>query len=172
MVKKIISTDNVIIRKAQRKDASEIILLVKHVMSEAPFFPRTPDEFDFTTEQEEEYIDNIALFLVAEIDGKIVGSATLDRSNLSMLSHTADFGITILKEFSGQGIGSLLLEKVIDWVELKKVEKINLEVFEDNLPAISLYKKFGFIEEGRRRKAIKAGEAYRDVILMGRFSNE
>lgn len=171
MIKNLINTHNVIIRKAEAKDAAVIIQLVKQVISESPFFPRTLDEFDFTAEQEEEYIKNAALFLLAEIDGRIIGSATLDRSHLSKLSHTAEFGVTILKAYSGQGIGSTLLKKVIEWVELNNVEKINLEVFEDNVPAISLYKKFGFIEEGRKRKAIKTGETYKDIILMGRFSN-
>lgn len=171
MVKNLINRQNVVIRNAETKDADKIILLIKQVMNESPFFPRTSDEFDFTVEQEEEYIKNAALFLLAEIDGKIVGSATLDRSNLSKLSHIVSFGITILKEYSGKGIGSSLLKKVIEWVELNKVEKIDLEVLEDNVPAISLYKKFGFIEEGRKRKAIKTSETYKDIILMGRFSN-
>lgn len=36
---------------------------------------------------------------------------------------------------------------------------------------ILLYKKFDFIEEGRKRKAIKTNEGYKDMILMGRFSS-
>jgi RimJ/RimL family protein N-acetyltransferase len=43
------------------------------------------------------------------------------------------------------------------------------QVFEDNIPAISLYRKFGFIEEGRKRKAIKTNNGYKDIILMGKF---
>lgn len=168
----MVKNKNVIIRNAETSDAEEIILLVKQVMTESPFFPRTPDEFDFTVEQEEKYIKNAALFLLAEIDGKVIGSATLDRSNLSKLNHTVDFGITILKAYSGQGIGSLLLKRVIGWVELNTIEKVALEVFDNNLPAISLYKKFGFVEEGRKIKAIKTNETYRDLILMGRFSND
>jgi RimJ/RimL family protein N-acetyltransferase len=169
MVKTLVNNPNIVIRNAETKDAAEIIVLVKQVMSESPFFPRTPEEFNFSVEKEEDYIKNIALFLVAEVDGKIIGSATLDRNNLSKISHTASFGITILKEHSGQGVGSLLMKKVIEWAQLNKVEKIDLEVFEDNEPAISLYKKFGFLEEGRKRKAIKTNETYKDMFLMGRF---
>ena len=64
------------------------------------------------------------------------------------------------------------MKKVIEWAKLNKVEKIELEVFEDNAPAILLYKKFGFIEEGKKRKAIKTNEGYKDIILMGRFLND
>jgi len=161
--------DNLIIRNAEARDADEVLLLVKQVMEEAPFFPRAVDEFNFTVEQEEEYIKNATLFLVAEKEGKIIGATTLDRSSIRKLNHTVSFGITILKEFSGQGIGSLLMKRVIEWAELNNIEKIDLEVFSDNTPGISLYKKFGFIEEGRKRKAIKTEDGYRDMILMGKF---
>lgn len=171
MVENLVNKQNIVIRNAETTDADEIILLVKQVISESPFFPGTAEEFNFSAEQEEEYIKNIALFLVAEVDGKIIGSATLDRSNLSKINHTATFGITILKDYSGQGLGSLLTKKVIEWAELTKLEKNDLEVFEDNKPAISLYEKFGFLEEGRKRKAIKINGTYKDIILMGRFSN-
>jgi len=164
--------ENLIVRNAEGKDAEEILLLVKEVMEEAPYFPRTADEFNFTTEQEAEYIEKAALFLVAEVEGKIVGSATLDRSTLSKLNHIVTFGITISKAYCGQGIGSLLMKKVIEWSELKGVEKIDLEVFENNTSGIALYKKFGFLEEGRKRKAIKTKEGYRDLVLMGRFLND
>jgi hypothetical protein len=72
MFKNLIKPQNIVIRNAETKDAAEIILLVKQVMNESPFFPRTPDELDFTVEQEEEYIKNSALFLLAEINGKII----------------------------------------------------------------------------------------------------
>jgi RimJ/RimL family protein N-acetyltransferase len=164
--------ENLTIRNAEARDAEEILLLAKQVMTESPFFPRTSDEFNFTIAQEEDYIKNAALFLVAENDGKIIGSTTLDRSNLSKLNHTVTFGITILKAYFGQGVGSLLMKKVIEWVEANKIEKIDLEVFEDNTPAILLYKKFGFVEEGRKRKAIKTNNGYKDNILMARFSSD
>lgn len=70
--------DKLYIRSVEAKDAAEIILIVKQVMNKAPFFHNTVDEFDFTVEQEEEYIKNEALFLVVELDRKLVGSATLD----------------------------------------------------------------------------------------------
>ncbi|MCB2299297.1 GNAT family N-acetyltransferase [Clostridium tagluense] len=171
MIKNLMCSKNLLTRSAQVKDAAEIILIVKQVIAETSFFPRTADEFNFTVEQEEEYIKNAALFLLVEIEGTIVGSATLDRSPLSKLNHTATLGITILKAYCGLGIGNLLMKKVIEWAELNGVEKIDLEVFQDNAPAISLYKKFGFIEEGTKIKAIKTNAGYKDIVLMGKFLN-
>lgn len=167
----LINNMNLVIRNAETRDAEMIIQLVKQVMDESPFFPRTPDEFNFTIEQEEEYIKNAAFFLVAEVNGKIIGSATLDRSKFVRLNHTVLFGITILNTFSNKGLGSALMKRVIEWAELNKIEKIDLEVLGNNAQAISLYKKFGFIEEGRKVKAIKTNKGYDDLILMGKFLN-
>lgn len=86
-------SESLVIRRAEEGDAYQIIRLVKQVIKESPFFERTPEEFNFTVEDEQEYIKNTELFIVVEVDGKIVGSATLKRSSLSMLRHTALFGI-------------------------------------------------------------------------------
>ena len=61
------------------------------------------------------------------------------------------------------------MKKVIEWTKTEGIEKIELEVFENNISAIKLYEKFGFIEEGRRKKMIKTEEGYLDMIIMGRF---
>ena len=162
-------TNNVIIRKAKEDDAAEILRVVKRVMSEVDYFPSTSEEFDFTVEQEEEFIKNIELFLVAEVDGRIVGSSTLIRGNYGKIRHTAMFGITILQEFTGLGIGSMIVDEVLNYSRENGIEKIDLEVFEDNLPGMNLYKKFGFIVEGRKNKNIKVDGKYKDTILMTRL---
>ena len=169
MTKKLENSKNLLIRNAEAKDADEIITMVKQVIDETGFFPRTTAEFNVTAQQEVDYIKSTALFLLVEIEGKIVGSVTLDRSHLIKLNHIVTLGITILKEYCGLGIGSLLMKKVIEWTKSNGVEKIELEVFENNTSAIMLYKKFGFVEEGRKRKYIKTNEGYQDMILMGRF---
>ncbi len=166
---KIKSSNEVTIRKATVEDANEIVMLVKQVMGEVSFFPKEPDEFDITAEDEAKYIKKTSLFLVADMNGRIVGSTTLQRGSTKRTSHVADFGITILKEYSGVKIGTLLMEEVIKWCKENQVEKIELEVFEENTPAIALYKKFGFIEEGRKNKNIKIKDEYKNTLLMAKF---
>jgi len=168
MMKKKIDNE-LIIRKATVEDSNEIVMLVKQVMGEVSFFPKEPDEFDLTAEDEAEYIKNTSLFLVSEINEKIVGSTTLQRGSTKRTSHVVDFGITILREYSGLKIGTLLMEEVIKWCKENQVEKIELEVFEENTPAIELYKKFGFIEEGRKNKNIKIKGEYKNTLLLAKF---
>ncbi len=64
------------------------------------------------------------------------------------------------------------MEEVIEWCKENQVEKIELEVFEENTPAIALYKKFGFVEEGRKNKNIKIEGEYKNTLLLARFLKE
>ena len=68
-------------------------------------------------------------------------------------------------------IATVLLQSLIDWAAAKPlIEKIGLTVHANNENAIRLYRKFGFIEEGRRSKELKLGpDIYVDDILMYRF---
>lgn len=62
--------------------------------------------------------------------------------------HIINFAVK--PERRNKGIGKLLLKHVIDTGISKKIENVWLEVRPSNLPALSIYKKFGFYEAGRR----------------------
>lgn len=74
----------------------------------------------------------------------------------------------ILNEYRGLGIGKRLLEQLLKWAELNPhIEKISLGVFSTNESAIALYKKMGFVEEGRKINEIKLNDKqYIDDVLM------
>jgi len=71
-------------------------------------------------------------------------------------------------------VRTALVQSLIGWTkENPAIEKVTLEVFATNEVAIGLYKKSGFLEEGRRLRHVKiADEKYVDVILMSRFVND
>ena len=79
-------------------------------------------------------------FLGFKIDAKIVGYISVfiteDEAYIN--------NIAVLDEFRKQKIASNLLDQMIQYVKSVKCSFITLEVRESNLPAISLYKKFGF----------------------------
>lgn len=74
----------------------------------------------------------------------------------------------ILKKYRGLGIGKCLLEQLLKWAECNPyIEKISLGVFSTNESAIALYKKMGFVEEGRKINEIKLNDKqYIDDVLM------
>ncbi|KAJ49648.1 RimJ/RimL family protein N-acetyltransferase [Clostridium tetanomorphum] len=119
------------------------------------------------------YEDSIAektLFLVAEVDGKIVGFTRCERNKLSRFRHKAEFGICISKKYWGHGIGKVLLENILMWADTVGIEKISLTVVETNTKAIQLYKKYGFVEEGLLIKdRIHKDGNYYNTVIMGRL---
>jgi L-phenylalanine/L-methionine N-acetyltransferase len=74
-------------------------------------------------------------------------------------------------DFVGRGVGSALLAAAIECADHSLgLRRIELTVFADNAPAIALYRKFGFVEEGRARgDAMRAGQLA-DGLRMARLA--
>ncbi len=90
-------------------------------------------------------------YLVAKLDGKIVGFC-----GIKIMQDEADImNIVVRKDFRNQGIGSILLQNLIDLSKTLDVSSITLEVMEENYPAIHLYKSFGFKQIGLRKNYYK-----------------
>lgn len=112
------------------------------------------------------------LFLVAETEGKIVGYARCEGSNLRRFRHKAEFGVGILRDYWGHGIGRTFLKTILSWGVSAEIEKISLNVVESNHKAIQLYKRYGFVEEGLLRKdRIHRDGKYYNTVVMGNFLN-
>ncbi|MES5927061.1 GNAT family N-acetyltransferase [Bacillus cereus group sp. MG9] len=112
------------------------------------------------------------LFLVAEVHNRIVGFSRCEGSNLKRLSHKVEFGVCILREFWGYGMGKSLLQQSIQWADENEVKKISLQVLETNEKAIQLYKKLGLEVEGilKNDKKLSDGKYY-STVVMGRFTD-
>ena len=105
-------------------------------------------------------------------DNTVLGLVMLTVESNPRRRHTGGLGIMVRTDCQGQGIGTALLEAVLDladnWLMLHRVE---LEVSADNGDAIRLYQRFGFEAEGRKREAaVKAGD-YVDMLVMARLGN-
>ena len=102
-------------------------------------------------------------FVAAAADG-IVGSVHVDVSPHGF----GEFGMAVAGAWRSRGVGSALLAAAIDWAREQGLHKLSLWVFAHNAAAIALYRKFGFVEEGRRVKQYRraSGELW-DAIDMG-----
>lgn len=110
------------------------------------------------------------LILIAEWQGQFAGSIRLFPGQSHTLHrHVADLGLFVLKPYRRLGIGTLLMVKAIEWARSSKLEKTTLIVFGTNLPAIRLYQRFGFQQEGCLRRQIKIDNQYIDLLQMSLF---
>ncbi len=151
----------VTIRSAEPEDAACMLQYMKIMLGETPFLLRTPEEFNYTTEEEAHVLagrknDPRSLMLVAEIEGQIIASADVcSHGARSRVQHRAELGISVRKDYWNQGIGSALMERLISFAEQSGFEQIELTVESKNHRALRLYQKNGFIVYGTRPHGMK-----------------
>jgi ribosomal protein S18 acetylase RimI-like enzyme len=106
--------------------------------------------------------------LTATYQGKAVGMATLCLMPYRKLAHHCLISIIVSEEMRGKGVGTLLMNNLIHLAKnYFKIEVLYLEVYEGNR-AISLYKRFGFIEIGNQHYFMKDGDEYIGKVIMER----
>lgn len=157
---------NTTIRKAELRDAANIVRAEQEIAQEPGFFCSQPSELS------EKKVKNTiesshGVYFVAECKGDIAGHAFLEILPLQSLKHIAQLNIAVHKGFQNHGIGTQLLERIIEWAnESESIEKIELNVRASNAQAIALYKKMGFLEEVCLKGRVKTEIGYIDDILM------
>ncbi len=162
---------NIIYREATGADAKALLLHINTVGAETDYLSYGKDTFCISPEKEAKFIDRFAksktdVMFVAECDGKIVGNAIVERNRIARYSHRAEISITVLREFWGQGIGTRLMQMMIDFAKETGIEILYLEARSDNERAISLYEKFGFVSVGIYKNFFKIEGKYHDANLM------
>lgn len=168
---------DVIFREAIPEDAESILLLLDHVSKETPYLLANESN-QLTIEEEAEYLlmsnhSMNSLLLVASIEKKTIGMASITASKNKRIDHIGDIGISVLKEYWGFGLGTELMEGLVDWASKTSIiRRLELTVQDRNKRAISLYEKVGFETEAIMHRGAKTddGELI-DVRLMSRLIN-
>lgn len=108
-----------------------------------------------------------SILLLLEYEKRVAGVSGIDLKDKSE-SHEGVFGISLIKEFRGQGIGKIFMDLTIDEAikNISQLKLITLGVFGNNSLAIEIYKKAGFKEYGRLPKGSVHREKYVDHVYM------
>ena len=104
--------------------------------------------------------------IVAVAGDRVIGHVYVQRERHPVTRHVATLGIAVAAGFRGKGVGSSLLAEAIRWARAVDVEKIVLSVYPHNTAAIALYRRFGFVDEGRLARHSRKSYGYEDEILM------
>lgn len=163
------------VHQALLADVDDILTLQKGIVEENRFFITTNEEFLANIDEERKRLSAIitnskkhSVVFVAKSDQRVVGCIIFRSSSIARLAHHGSFSIYVDSSYRKKGIGMQLLQTLIKWAEEHPViEKLSLGVFSTNYPAIHLYEKMGFVEEGRKIKDIKLShDVYVDDVLM------
>jgi len=103
--------------------------------------------------------------LVAMAGDQVIGMIHVEASRHGF----GEFGMLVDRDWRGRGVGSALVRAAIGLAREQGLHKLSLEVFAHNAAGIALYRKCGFLEEGRRIRQYRraSGELW-DTIVMGR----
>jgi putative acetyltransferase len=111
--------------------------------------------------------DEVEANLLALDGDRVVGSLSIRRHvEHPALGHVATLGMHVVRSHRGRGIGSALLAEAFTWARAFGIERIELTVYPHNDAAIALYRRFGFVEEGRLVRHAKKSYGYEDELLM------
>lgn len=160
------------IRTANAADAEELREYAVRLFAEGlPGIFKRPDP---TLDEEREFIrariepDNSTL-LVAVVDGRIAGVIEFVGNSLEEERHAGTFGLSVAAEYRGHGIGTALLEALLDWAPGAGISRIQAWAWMNNPGSIALYERMGFQREGLCRHAIVSGGESIDVVLLARL---
>jgi len=107
-----------------------------------------------------------AVYVVAEVGGKVVANSELSRRQGGYDKHVGGIGIGIKKGFRDLGIGTELMKVLIEQGRAMGLKVLTLSAFENNKRAIHVYEKVGFKKTGLiPKKFFKKGK-YVDEVMM------
>lgn len=142
------SGTSVTIRPMVKDDADKLHAFFSRVPREDRLFLRDDvsirDVIDSWT-QELDY--EKVLPLVAEVGGNIVGDATLHRRKFGWTSHVGKVRLVIDKDYRGKGLGTVLIEELIDIAKKAGLEQLVAELMSNQTGALSAFKRLGFEKE-------------------------
>lgn len=165
--------NNVTYRNPMPEEAEKIVAFYNRMGGESTFLSFVEDEYPLSVKEEEDYIRSLegnannVMFLALDGD-EIVGLSTITSTHKIKSRHEGELGIVVAKKYHGQGIGTKLIRMAIDWCKGNDVTtRIHLDVSADNLTAISIYLKLGFIMEGCLKNQTLIDGIYYDTYVMG-----
>ena len=161
-----------VLRNGTAQDGAAVLAVFLRTHEQTDFMLTYPDEVRFTAEEEGAWLkektesDN-AVEILAVVDGEVVGTAGIAPvGNRRKIRHRAELGVGIDRAFWGLGIGRALTKACIECAAEAGYSQLELEVVEDNAPALSLYRSEGFAEYGRNPRGFITRDGKAQPLLL------
>lgn len=164
-----IATGTIRISKAKHSDIAAMLQLYGHYVmhSFASLEEEAPSEMTFSLRMKEIFKRELPIF-VAKKSGKLVGFIyAAPFKERSAYRYTLEQSIYVAPNFTGEGIGSKLLKRLLAECRRKGYQQLVASIVgNENVPSIQFHQKHGYIEAGRIRHAgFKFGK-WVDVVFM------
>lgn len=162
-----------VLRSPRKEDAEILIKFIKTVTGETRFLMCEADEMNLTMEEEWDFINGYVesednMLFIGLLDGEHVGNCSFMKVKGSRRNaHRVSIGIALYQKFTGKGIGTIMLNVLLEEIKKHGYEQAELIVLGKNAGAQHMYEKAGFEVVGRHPNANKYDDGtYDDDVLM------
>jgi len=160
------------VRPVQAADTASV---AEHFLSVAdePLFVLTT-AFPRTLEQTKQFLEQVQAtaqvnLLIALQGTRCIGHCLVRSTDHAALRHVAKISMAVSTDFRRAGVGKRLLEEAETWARFHKIHKITLDVLANNRPALRLYEKMRYREEGARKDQVIIDGRFDDELMLAKF---
>lgn len=162
-----------LLRNGTAADGSAAFEVFNQTHAETDYLLSYPDENSLDAAQEADFLEEKSasaneIEILAIVNGRMVGTAGIEAvGSKYKLRHRAEFGISVLREYWGLGLGRALTRACIQCAREAGYSQIELNVVADNAAAIALYAGEGFVEYGRNPCGFNSRlSGYQELVYM------
>lgn len=173
MEKSVVLRDGSVLQifRPRGENAAEILEYLKTIGGETHFLLMDENGLGISEEREAKileaaYVEPRGGMHFGKINREIACMFSLSCHPRRRLAHTGEIALSVRKKYWHIGVGSAIMEMLIELAKEASLKNVELGVYADNERAIALYKRFGFEEIGRHRGRMCVDGEYYDEILM------
>ena len=162
-----------LIRNGDRPDGAAVFEVFNLTHAESDYLLSYPEENSYDPEQEARFLEEKTnspreIELIAVVDGKLVGTAGIEAvGEKTKVRHRAEFGISVLKDYWGLGLGRALTVACIQCARQAGYAQLELNAVAENDRALALYRSLGFAEFGRNPRGFRSrSSGYQELVYM------
>jgi RimJ/RimL family protein N-acetyltransferase len=158
----------VLLRPMTSEDREKLINFFSRVDEHDLMFLRTDVRDPAVIDEWVKNIDYRRVFpLLAEVDGKIVGDATLHMRKVGWKRHLGNVRVVVAKEYQNKGLATLLINEIVDLAGEFGLEKLVAEIHLQAYAALAVFKKAGFTAKAVFEDLVKDPSGTRgDLVVM------
>ncbi|MBW1917544.1 MAG: GNAT family N-acetyltransferase [Deltaproteobacteria bacterium] len=135
----------VILRPMNQDDREKLIDFFSRVTEEDRLYLRSDVRNPKIIDHWVKHIDYKKVFpLLAEVDGKIIGDATLHMRKTGWKRHLGNVRVVVAKEYQNKGLGTLLINELAELAGEFGLEKLFAEIYFNAPAALNAFKRAGF----------------------------
>lgn len=161
----------VVLRTPKWEDLDDSLELINSLVEERADITRTKrvsreEEIDWLSRGLSRLEKDETFYMVAEVDGKVVGVSEVNRRLGGYETHVGALGIAIRNGFRNLGIGIEMMKTLVERAQRMDLKVLTLSAFATNERAIHVYEKVGFVQTGRIPKKFFKDGKYIDEVIM------